>query len=153
MRKKILTFIAAGLGSGFSPWAPGTMGSLVALLSYVLWLQHSISIFIGVFAVVAAAGFYATAQLLKGSRIQDPGWIVIDEILGQWLTLLAISIFMPVPWYQYLAALALFRFFDIKKPLGIRHVENLQGAWGVIGDDLLAGVYAFLILMIWNLII
>ena len=93
VRKKILTLIAAGLGSGFSPWAPGTMGSLLAWLTYLLWLQYNLVLFIVVFCITLILGFYATVQLLKKSPIQDPGWIVIDEVLGQWLALLAISFF------------------------------------------------------------
>ena len=72
----------------------------------------------------------------------------IDETVGQWLTLLPVT---PLcPWWEIVLALALFRFFDIFKPLGIRKTEKLPGGWGMMADDILAGIYGAITILIIN---
>ncbi|HEX3384328.1 MAG TPA: phosphatidylglycerophosphatase A, partial [Mucilaginibacter sp.] len=73
---------------------------------------------------------------------EDPAKVVIDEVAGMWISLL----FLPVCWQYTLAGLILFRIFDIAKPLYIRKMENLRGGWGIMLDDVLAGVYANILL-------
>ena len=87
-----------------------------------------------------AAG--ATARDLGN---EDPGLVVVDEVLGQWLTAAAIS---HVTWQSYVLAFALFRIFDITKPWPIRKLERLHGGVGIVADDLLAGVYGAVIMFV-----
>jgi phosphatidylglycerophosphatase A len=76
---------------------------------------------------------------------QDPSRVVMDETVGVWIPLIVVG---PGQWWWALAALVLFRFFDIVKPLGVRRMEALPGGWGVMADDVLAGVYSLLILFL-----
>lgn len=136
-------------GSGMSPKAPGTVGSFVtALLVYPL---ASIS-FTGCFALLSLLVFFAgipfVVKALKDTDCKDPGWIVIDEVSGQFMAFALITpeILTGHPWLIAIG-FGLFRFFDILKPLGIHQLEKLPGAWGVMADDLLGGFYAALILL------
>lgn len=140
--------IATGFGAGFSPFAPGTAGALVAtavwaLLVYFLpfetaWLLTALLI-----VVFTLCGIWS-ANKLEPFWGEDPSRVVVDEMVGVWIALLAV----PQEggfWYP-LAAFALFRLFDIIKPLGIRDMERLKGGVGVMMDDILAGVYSFILL-------
>lgn len=142
-------FIGTGFGSGFSPFAPGTAGALLATLIWfglsflipetcLLWTT---TVLVSMFTV---AGIWA-ANCLKPYWGEDPSRVVIDEMVGVWITLLA----APAGhiWYG-LGAFALFRFFDILKPLGIRQMEKLPGGVGVMMDDVLAGIYGFIVLIV-----
>lgn len=141
--------IGTGFGSGFSPVAPGTAGALLAFgvwyalsflvsASVLLWLTVVLTL---VFTVV---GVWA-ANRLEQAWGEDPSRVVVDEMVGCWITLLA----APAGhlWYG-LAAFGLFRLFDIWKPLGIRRMENLPGGIGVMMDDVLSGVYGFIVLIV-----
>lgn len=140
--------IGTGFGSGFSPVAPGTAGALLAFaVWYVLSFLVSASalLWLTVLLVLAftVAGVWA-ANRLEQAWGEDPSRVVVDEMVGCWITLLA----APAGhlWYG-LAAFGLFRLFDIWKPLGIRRMENLPGGIGVMMDDVLSGVYGFIILI------
>jgi len=155
------TLVVTFFGSGMSPKAPGTMGSLAAAIvaypmaSITLELFHlKDSIFFGfffqinfTFLTAALIVFFAAIpfvkKAMKDTGTEDPGWIVIDEVCGIFMSLA----FTPTetillhPWFLAVA-FGLFRFFDILKPLGIHKMEKLPGAWGVMADDLLGGLYA-----------
>jgi phosphatidylglycerophosphatase A len=155
------TLVVTFFGSGMSPKAPGTMGSLAAAIvaypmaSITLELFHlKDSIFFGfffqinfTFLTAALIVFFAAIpfvkKAMKDTGTEDPGWIVIDEVCGIFMSLA----FTPTetillhPWFLAIA-FGLFRFFDILKPLGIHKMEKLPGAWGVMADDLLGGLYA-----------
>lgn len=155
------TLVVTFFGSGMSPKAPGTMGSLAAAIvaypmaSITLELFHlKDSIFFGfffqinfTFLTAALIVFFAAIpfvkKAMKDTGTEDPGWIVIDEVCGIFMSLA----FTPTetillhPWFLAVA-FGLFRFFDILKPLGINKMEKLPGAWGVMADDLLGGLYA-----------
>ena len=140
--------IGTGFGSGFSPVAPGTAGALLAFaVWYVLSFLVSASalLWLTVLLVLAftVAGVWA-ANRLEQAWGEDSSRVVVDEMVGCWITLLA----APAGhlWYG-LAAFGLFRLFDIWKPLGIRRMENLPGGIGVMMDDVLSGVYGFIILI------
>ena len=140
--------IGTGFGSGFSPVAPGTAGALQAFaVWYVLsfLVSSSALLWLTVLLVLAftVAGVWA-ANRLEQAWGEDPSRVVVDEMVGCWITLLA----APAGhlWYG-LAAFGLFRLFDIWKPLGIRRMENLPGGIGVMMDDVLSGVYGFIILI------
>lgn len=131
--------IATGLGLGFSPKAPGTIGALGGCLVAILLKQYSacynelLAFLIVIFYLL---GVYCSNKL-ETVWGKDPSRIVIDEIVGMWISLLA----LPSGWLYMLAAFILFRFFDIYKPLYIKRMEKLKGGWGIMMDDVLAGIY------------
>jgi phosphatidylglycerophosphatase A len=142
--RKLALLIATVLGAGYSPIAPGTAGSLVAiviayLLRGVLAPWH--------FAVLAALSFapavWAADVTARELKLKDPGVVVIDEVIGQWLTVAGASV---VNWKTALAAFLLFRLFDIWKPPPVRQLEALPGGLGINADDAMAGVYGALVL-------
>ncbi len=141
--EKLALIICSGLGSGFAPKAPGTVGSLlivlvVGLASPPLWVM------VALFFIVTIVGILLT-PFVERTHGKDPGVIVIDEWSGQ---LLALCLFIPgsVSWITLSAAFVLFRLLDIWKPLGIDNLQKLPGGWGVMLDDVLAGLYVNIIL-------
>jgi phosphatidylglycerophosphatase A len=121
--------------AGYCPIAPGTAGSLLAVLIWwlvppFLWLRVLllvISLILGIWSATEAEKKWG----------HDNGRIVIDEVAGMWITLL----FLPKVFLVYLIAFLLFRAMDIIKPLGARQIQKLPGGWGVVADDVLAGIY------------
>ena len=140
--------IASGFGSGFSPFAPGTAGALVAViiwtvLFYVIPFNVLLVVTSLLIVLFTAAGIWS-ADKLESEWGKDPSKVVVDEMVGVWIALLAVPV--GNVWY-ILFAFLLFRFFDIFKPLGIRKMEQLEGGIGLMADDILAGIYSFLLLM------
>ena len=140
------SLLATGLGSGLSPVMPGTCGSLVALapcflLSHVgggwPWILAAGVLFASIGSVLLARG-------LPGAR-PDPGWFVLDEAAGLWLALLATQ---PPPTWVLAAGFALFRVFDILKPPPLRRLERVGAGFGILLDDLGAGLYALVLLRV-----
>ncbi len=158
MKFQLLTFykvIATGLGSGLSPFAPGTMGAILAwciwyILSLVLPIGQCWCATVALTVVLTLVGIPASGAMerLWGN---DPKQVVVDEMVGTWIALLAITDECSIWWS--VAALGLFRIFDIFKPLGIRRLEALGGGLGIMADDILAGVYSALLLAILQCII
>ena len=156
---KFTALVTTFFGSGMSPKAPGTMGSLAAAIVAYPMAMLAIkfdSIFYGLnplFIVAAIIVFFAAIpfvnKAMKDTGTEDPGWIVIDEVCGIFMSLAFIpaEIILAHPWILAVA-FGLFRFFDILKPLGIHRFEKFPGAWGVMADDLLGGVYAGILLLI-----
>ncbi|MFA5684565.1 MAG: phosphatidylglycerophosphatase A [Lysobacteraceae bacterium] len=140
LHRKPAWWIANGLGSGLAPRAPGTVGSLAALLIWWLCLRGLplpayLAVLVGIFAV----GTWAAQRVIDALRREDPGLIVIDEWLGLWLTLLL----APPHWAWWLLGFALFRVFDIAKPWPVSWADRrLHGGFGTMLDDALAGLYA-----------
>ena len=136
-------WVASFLGSGLAPVSPGTVGSLAALLPglALLWLSHA-ALGAGVLVVVALGLWAVRAAGATG----DPGWVVIDEVAGQWIALLALA---HPSVFGALAAFAAFRLFDVTKPGPIGWAERLPGAVGVMADDVLAGALAAV--LVWGL--
>lgn len=132
-------FLAFGLGSGLSPFAPGTAGSLAAIPLYLL-LAWAVPMpwLLGVVAVAFLAGIWFCDVAGKSLGVADHGGIVWDEIVAMWLILA----FTPPSWEWYAAAFFLFRLFDVWKPFPIRTIdERTSGGLGVMLDDLLAAGY------------
>jgi phosphatidylglycerophosphatase A len=146
--KKTSKLIATCLGCGYFPIAPGTVGSLAALV--IALPLHYFAGFSGWrFAVLAAAGFapavWAATRTARAVGAKDPGIVVIDEVIGQWITLAG----APADnWKTWLGAFILFRLFDIWKPPPVRQLENLPEGLGIVADDVMAGVYAALVLLL-----
>ncbi len=135
-------WIATGLGSGLSPKAPGTTGSLAAVaVGVALYAIAPALLWLGV-AVSIVAGFWAVPQVAAPD--EDPGFVVIDEWAGQFIALAALP---RLSWLGVLAAFALFRLFDITKPGPIGWADRQGGAFGIMLDDIIAGVFAALILL------
>ncbi len=142
----IAIFFATGFGSGFWPWGPGTAGALLATLMW--WALGAWVDFVTLQAVTLAAivlstaiGTWSTNQVSKCWG-EDPSRVVIDEMAGVWVALLAAE----YDWRQAVAAFVLFRFFDILKPLGIRALDRREGGFWVMADDLLAGLYSLILI-------
>jgi phosphatidylglycerophosphatase A len=144
-------WVASGLGSGAAPAAPGTAGSLVGLIIGVALLRISPVLTVAAILAVTAGGLWAigaaTGLPLRGhakGAHDDPGWIVIDEIAGQMITLLALR---RLSLMGIALAFALFRLFDITKPGPIGWADRQGGAVGIMADDILAGIAAAFILI------
>jgi phosphatidylglycerophosphatase A len=136
-------FLAFGLGAGLSRYAPGTVGTLVAVPFAVLLKQLPSSLFWPAVAALFLGGVYLCGAASRMLGRHDPGNIVWDEMVGYWLTVA----FLPMTWAWWLAAFATFRFFDILKPWPIRLLERrFGGGLGIMLDDVLAALYAMLVL-------
>jgi phosphatidylglycerophosphatase A len=136
--------LATGLGSGYSPIAPGTAGSAVGILA---WWGLSLLPREAAFALMALVLLLGTAAAHHVARSigrEDPGLVVVDEVVGQWVALL----FLPFTPATAVAAFFLFRLMDILKPWPARDFERLHGGIGIMADDLMAGVYANLLLRV-----
>ena len=147
----VATFFGAGLGKP----GPGTWGSVAAVLLWAIFAKafHPSPAALMVFLVVGIAlsialGVPAATIAARESGRHDPGFVVIDEVAGQWIALLG----SQLDWRHALIALVLFRLFDITKPFPARQLERLPAGWGIVFDDVAAGLYAWgvaAILRIW----
>ena len=141
--------IGTGFGSGFSPFAPGTAGALLASIIWIA-LYFLLPFTVLLWATAALVVLFTFASIWAANKLEacwgeDPSRVVVDEMVGVWIPLLAVP--DNDRWYWYvIAAFALFRIFDIAKPLGIRKMESLKGGVGVMMDDVLAGIYSFILL-------
>ena len=138
-----LGWIASGFGVGLAPKAAGTFGSLAALVPWWLWLRHlPWPWFAGVLLVGFALGAWAAQWVIARTGIEDPGVVVWDEFLGQWLALLPLGAVVD-DWRWMVAGFALFRLFDIWKPWPVRWADrDVHGGVGAMLDDVLAGAMA-----------
>lgn len=144
--------VATWFFSGLSPKAPGTVGSLFSLP--LVWLIAPYG-FWGVLIttiIVFLIGQLATDVVLKAQKTTDPGYVVIDETAGQTLTFLWVAQ-GGLLWYDYLIGFALFRFFDIVKIWPASLIDRkTHNAFGVMADDIIAGLYASIILFVFKLV-
>jgi phosphatidylglycerophosphatase A len=137
----VATLIATGLGSGYSPLAPGTAGSAVGLLLFWPVARLPLGWQAALTVAVFAAGVAAASHLARRLGIEDPGVVVIDEVVGMWITLLA----LPLTPFTVAVGFFAFRAMDVWKPWPARQLEHLHGGWGIMADDVMAGVYANLL--------
>ena len=134
----IWRFLATFFYLGKLPFAPGSWGSLGALLLWLL-LPVTFSVHLSVIIILFVLGVYSSSRMAKYLDDHDPSEVVIDEVVG-----MGISLFMlPHIPGLYLLAFILFRVFDILKPSFIYHIQNLSGGWGIMLDDVLAGLFTF----------
>jgi phosphatidylglycerophosphatase A len=140
--------IATTLGCGFFPIAPGTVGSAVAVILF--WFLPALpwSAAAGLVLVIFVAGVWAASIVEKKWHIQDPGQVNWDEFLGQYIALLL----LPHGLWIYLGAFIAFRFFDIAKIYPINRAEALPAGWGIMMDDVIAGIFANLLMRLVLLI-
>ncbi len=159
LHKAIVRFfafpVATFFGIGYGKPGPGTWGSVAAVLLWAAFgwfaqptahtLHHALVI--GILLSIVAGVPAATIAAREAAR-EDPGFVVIDEVTGQWIALIG----CPLEWRHALIALVLFRIFDITKPFPARQLENLPEGWGIVFDDVAAGLYAWgvaALLRIW----
>lgn len=147
--------ISTGLGVGFFPLAPGTMASLAILIIYGICPEISSLQLAMIIVGLSVVGIYTATitenemkRKLGQERGNDPGIIVIDEIIGMLVALL----FLPKTALFLITAFILFRIFDITKPFPARKMEQLPGGWGIVLDDVVAGIYANIIIQIGRVI-
>ena len=144
-RRTLPVWVATVAGAGYFPVAPGTVGSavgvvLVAGLNEVPLTHAGRDLFLALLvALVFFLGVWAAGQSERFFGRTDPGHVVIDEVAGQMATFLLVP---HASWKLLLAGFALFRFFDISKPFPADRAERLPGGWGIMLDDVIAGVYA-----------
>jgi len=130
---------------GKFPVAPGTAGSAAALVVFIAIRASGTPVLEGVIILgLAAAGVWSAAITARDLGAADPGFVVIDEVVGM---LIALA-FLPLGWRGMVAGFVLFRLFDIIKPYPCGRAERLPGGWGIMADDVLAGVYANLVLRV-----
>ena len=138
-RQLIIKFLASGFYTGYFPVAPGTIGSLVGILAFFLLQGVPFTTYAIVVILTLIAGIYISGEAEKIYQTKDSSHIVIDEIAGIFFTF----IYLPKGISFLLAGFAVFRFFDILKPFPIRSIdEKIKGGWGIMFDDVLAGIYA-----------
>jgi phosphatidylglycerophosphatase A len=150
--------IATGFFSGYIPWASGTFGALVGLLLCLLPYVHLPSVLIPCIVAGFAVGVYTSGEVARaeGDRLSrtaaaakaafqpgerqhaDPSIVVIDEMVGMWVSLLWLTPSVA----SYVLAFVAFRIFDVLKPAPVRQLERLPGGWGIMLDDVIAGIYA-----------
>ena len=138
--------LATWFGCGLSPFAPGTMGSLGALavawplIHYAHWQPWH---FIPLALITLPPAIWSASITAETSGRKDPGLVVIDEVVGQWVTLGGCMHLNLVSW---LLAFGLFRLFDIWKPWPVRRLEALPSGTGIVADDVMAGIYGALVM-------
>lgn len=136
-------FLSLGFGSGLSPVAPGTAGTLVAVILYVPLSFLPLWAYVAVLIVGTLLGIYLCRETSNKLGGHDHPSIVWDEFLGYWITML----FAPSGWYWIVIGFVLFRIFDIWKPWPIYIIDHkVKGGFGIMLDDLVAGAYALVIL-------
>jgi len=147
---RVAVAVATWFGCGYFPKGPGTAGSVGALAAaWVLTGPLGLApAWLGAAAVLLLGpAVWAAGRACRYWGEKDAQRVVVDEVVGQWLTLAALP---PGPaaasWWWWLAAFVLFRVFDIRKPFPVRAAERLPGGWGVVADDVVAGIYGALVL-------
>lgn len=140
-----LHLLAFGFGSGLAPRAPGTFGTLVGIPLYLLLQDLALPVYLGLVLAGFLAGIGICGRTSRDLGVHDHGGIVWDEIIGYLLTMTL----APAGWTWVLIGFLLFRFFDILKPWPIRWLDRrVPGGFGIMLDDLLAGVYAGLLMLL-----
>ena len=135
--KSPILFFAFGRGSGLAPKAPGTAGTLVALLIWFFLADLPLEIYVVIVAIAAIFGIYLCGRAAKDLGIHDHPGIVWDEFVGFWIAMIG----LPVTWSSIIAGFFLFRIFDILKPWPIGWIDkNFHGGLGIMLDDVIAGL-------------
>jgi len=136
-------FFAFGFGSGAAPKAPGTFGTLAAIPLYLLLAQLPLYGYLAALVITFAFGVYVCDRAAQDMQVHDHGGIVWDEFVGYWITMA----FLPVHWVWIVSGFVLFRLFDILKPFPISWLDKrVKGGFGIMIDDVLAGLFALAIL-------
>jgi phosphatidylglycerophosphatase A len=141
--------LATAGGAGYSPWVPGTAGSLVGVVTFLGVALLPPLAQVAATVVLFGLGVVASTRTAEMLATKDPGVVVVDEVVGQWTSLL----FLPLNPWTVLAGFLLFRVMDVVKPWPARDFEALPGGLGIMADDVMAGVYANLLLRVGLLVV
>lgn len=148
--ERIIVFCGVGFGSGLAPKAPGTFGSAFALLFVPLWLAIGFTGSIIAITIMSLIGIWICGKTAEIMGVHDDGRIVWDEFAGQSITFLPLIYFGQMSWLWVLIGFALFRLFDIWKPWPIRVIDRqVGGGFGIMFDDIIAGVWAAICIIIY----
>ena len=138
-------FLALGFGSGLAPKAPGTFGTLAAVPLFLLLAPLSSPLYLLLLIVMSVAGIYICGKAAEDAGVPDHGAIVWDEFVGFLITMFLI----PISWQSILVGFLLFRLFDIFKPWPISYLDkNCHGGLGIMLDDIVAGIAAWVCMML-----
>lgn len=141
----LIIFIATGCYSGYLPKAPGTWGSLVGLLLFFLLHGLSLPVYLAVTAGLFVVGSFAAGEMEKILDNRDPGVVVIDEIVGMLIAMIAV----PATPLAMVLGFVLFRIFDIAKPFPVNFFDQrFHGGLGIMLDDVIAGIYSLVALQL-----
>ena len=141
-RPSFFTFLfATGIFSGYAPFASGTFGSLVGIGFFFIPHFEQIQILIPAIILFLFIGVFVATKVSTYLKDSDPSVVVIDEIVGMWIS----CSLLPKTFFSLFLAFVLFRVFDIWKPFPVRQLEYLRGGWGIMLDDVAAGLYANII--------
>ncbi len=147
--KLLSKIISTFFGLGYFPVAPGTLTSLLIILSYKFYLYKlSWPLYLLILFLLFLVGVYTSSKFSSDISKKDPRKIVIDEACGQLLVLFR----MGDAWFPILSSFILFRIFDIVKPYPIKKVEAFPSGWGIMMDDLVAAIYAGVIVNLYLLL-
>jgi phosphatidylglycerophosphatase A len=141
-------WIATAFGSGYAPLAPGTAGSAVGLLLFWPLADLGAAWQVGMTLALFGVGAFAAGRVAREVEAKDPGLVVVNEVVGMWVTLTG----MPLGPMTVALGFLLFRAADVVKPWPARDLERLPGGWGIMADDVAAGVYAQVLLRVAVLI-
>jgi phosphatidylglycerophosphatase A len=144
MGERLNKIIATVAGVGYLPLAPGTWAAALATIAWYFLSQNFPEFYFWqpvLFVLISIAGIYTSGKMIT-ENIKDPTHVVIDEVAGMLITLL----YIPPTIFNFTVGFFLFRFFDILKPFGIRRAEKMHKGWGIMSDDILAGIYSTIIL-------
>lgn len=141
---RVALLLATAGGAGYAPVAPGTFGSAVGIVVYLLTRDLGTAAQWTILAAVSVVGVWASSAAARHFGREDPGAVVIDEVAGQLMTYLLLDL----SWVGIVLGFLLFRVFDIIKPWPARQLEDLHGGLGIMADDLMAGVYGWITLAI-----
>jgi phosphatidylglycerophosphatase A len=145
MRGRIGYVLGTWFGCGRVPYAPGTAGTIGAIPLYLLIRGFGPAVVLAVAAVITAIGVWASYVVIEKTKLKDPQIVVIDEVAGVLVTLAA----APLTWRALVVGVVLFRIFDQLKPWPANVAEKrLPGGWGVMMDDIAAGVWGALVLLV-----
>ena len=146
--KGLATALGTWFGCGYVPIAPGTAGSIAAVaMAFGIDRQWHLPPFwfLLIAAVLTWPAIWAAAVVEKRLNKEDPREVVVDEVIGQWVTISGATV---LNWKSWLGALLLFRVLDVWKPFPIRRLEALHGGTGIVADDIMAGIYGALVLFL-----
>lgn len=142
--------IATVAGAGFAPLAPGTAGSLVSVAVWLIlerWIPGALHLPVHAawVTILTLIGIWASTRAEIRIGKHDPKQVVVDEFVGQQIAYMGLS---PMGWKSLVLGFVLFRLFDVWKPFPIHQSQELRGGWGIVVDDVLAGVYALIVVIV-----
>jgi phosphatidylglycerophosphatase A len=142
--KRLAVLLATSGGAGYTPIAPGTAGSAVGVVIYLLTYRLAVVVQIALVVVISLIGVWAADVAARHFGRDDPGQVVIDEVAGQLLTLLLTG----VGWMGAVAGFFIFRVLDVIKPWPARRLEHLHGGLGIMADDLMVALYGNILIRV-----